>query len=68
MASHEPYTSDVARRTEDLSNDSVLVLIEDDDPEMTINEWFALLDADEPTDGDADAAEILRDIREYGEG
>ncbi|HUR24371.1 MAG TPA: hypothetical protein VMZ73_10920 [Acidimicrobiales bacterium] len=57
----------MARRAEDLPEDPVLVLIEDDEPTMTFDEWLALLASDEPTDVDAGAAEILREIREHGE-
>ena len=57
----------MARRAEDLTNDPVLVLIEGDEPALTTEEWLALLDEDEPTDVNANAAEILRDIREHGE-
>ena len=62
-----PYTVPMARRVEDLTNDPVLVLIEGDEPKLTTEEWLALLDEDEPTDVNANAAEILRDIREHGE-
>ena len=41
--------------------------LEGDEPELTTEEWLALLDEDEPTDVNANAAEILRDIREHGE-
>lgn len=47
-------------------NDPVVVLIEDE-PMMTFDEWLALLDGDEPTDVDANAAEIVREFREHGE-
>lgn len=57
----------MARRAEDFSNDPALVLIKDDEPSMTVDEWLAMLDEDEPTDVDVSAAEILRDIREHGE-
>lgn len=57
----------MARRAEDLPNDPVLVIIDEEEPMMTTEEWLALLATDEPTDVDADAAEVLRDIREHGE-
>lgn len=47
-------------------NDPAVVLI-DDEPTMTFDEWLALLDGDEPTDVDANAAEIIREFREHGE-
>lgn len=57
----------MARRAEDLPDDPVLVLVDDGEPAMSFEEWLALVDGDEPSDIDADAAEILRDIREHGE-
>jgi hypothetical protein len=57
----------MARRIEDLPDDPVLVLINEHEPVGTFDEWLALLDGDEPTDVDANAAAILRDIREHGE-
>jgi hypothetical protein len=57
----------VARRAEDLANDPVLVLIEDEGSELTVEEWLASLKEDGATDVDANAAEILREIREHGE-
>ncbi len=57
----------MARRVEDFADDPVLVLIDEPEPVETFDEWIARLDGDEPTDVDADAAEILREIREHGE-
>jgi hypothetical protein len=57
----------MARRAEDRPDDPVLVLIEDVEPLQSFDEWLALLATDEPTALDADAAEILREIREHGE-
>ncbi len=57
----------MARRVEDFADDPVLVLIDEPEPVETFDEWIARLDGDEPTDVDADAAEILRKIREHGE-
>ena len=62
-----PYTGHVARRAEDLANDPVLVLIEDDGPDLTVEEWLASLKEDGATEVNANAAEILREIREHGE-
>ncbi len=50
-----------------MPEDPVLVLIDDDEPTMTFDEWLASLALDEPTDVDVGAAEILREIREHGE-
>jgi hypothetical protein len=53
---------------DDIPDDPVLVVIEDTEPgSMTFDEWLASLAGDEPTDVDADAAEILREIRDHGE-
>jgi len=58
----------MARRAEDIPDDPVLVLIEDGESDgMTFDEWLAALDDDEPTEIEADAAAILREIREHGE-
>ena len=57
----------MARRIEDLPADPVLILIEDEEAALTFDEWLALIAKDEPTDVDADAAEIVREIREHGE-
>ena len=58
----------MARRADELPNDPVLVLIDDDEPSTTFDDWLTSLTLDEPTDVDAGAAEILREIREHGEG
>jgi hypothetical protein len=66
--SARPYPEDMARRAEDNPDDPVLVLIEDDEPDLlTFDEWLATLAGDEPTEIDANAAEVLREIREHGE-
>lgn len=57
----------MARRVEDLPNDPVLVPIEDEEPMLSFDEWLALLATDEPTEVDAQAAKILREIRDHGE-
>jgi hypothetical protein len=58
----------VTRRANRIPDDPVLVLIEDPEPgSMTFDEWLASLAGDEPTDVDADAAEILREVRDDGE-
>lgn len=57
----------MARRVDDLPDNPVLVVIDEDGPVGTFDDWLALLDADEPSELNADAAEILREIREHGE-
>ncbi len=57
----------MARRAEDLANDPVLVLIEDEGSDLTVEEWLASLKEDGATGVNANAAEILREIREHGE-
>ena len=57
----------MARRADELPADPVLVLIDDDEPSTTFDDWLTSLTLDEPTDVDAGAAEILREIREHGE-
>ena len=66
--SSRPYPEDMAHRAEDIPDYPVLVLIEDGETDlMTFEEWLATLADDEPTEIDANAAEILREIREHGE-
>lgn len=48
-------------------DDPVIVLIEDEEPTMTFEEWLDLVATDEPVDLDAGAAKIIREIREHGE-
>jgi len=57
----------MVRRADDLPNDPVLVVVDDEEPTMTFDDWLALLATDGPTEVDADAAEALREIREHGE-
>jgi hypothetical protein len=57
----------MARRLEDRPDDPVLVVIEDEELAETFDDWLAVLDGDAPTEVNAEAAEILRDIREHGE-
>jgi hypothetical protein len=57
----------VARRADEFPNDPVLVLIDDDKPTMTFDDWLASLTLGERSDVDVGAAEILREIREHGE-
>lgn len=62
-----PYAWRMARRLEDRPDDPVLVVIEDEDLAETFDDWLAVLDSDAPSEVNAEAAEILRDIREHGE-
>ncbi|MDQ3756583.1 MAG: hypothetical protein M3394_01880 [Actinomycetota bacterium] len=48
-------------------DDPVIVLIEDEEPSMSLEEWLALLDGDPPSDVDVRAAEVIREFREHGE-
>lgn len=57
----------MARSAEDVSADPVIVVINEGDHEGTFDDWRTILADDEPSDVDADAAEILREIREHGE-
>lgn len=57
----------MARRADDLPNDPVLVLIDEDEPAMSFDDWLASLTLGEATDVNVGAAEILREIREYDE-
>jgi len=61
------YAWAMARRADDIPNDPVLVVIDDEEPTLTFDDWLALLATDEPTDVDAEAADIIREIREHGE-
>ncbi len=56
----------MARRA-DVPEDPVIVVIDDEEPALTFDDWLALLADDEPTNLDAGAAEILQEIREHGE-
>jgi hypothetical protein len=57
----------MARSAEHFEIDPVIVLIEDDAPTMTFEEWLDLVAADEPVDLGASAAALLHDARETGE-
>jgi len=50
-----------------LPNDPVLVLIDDDEPTMTFDNWLGSLTLGGSTEVDVGAAEIVREIREHGE-
>ncbi|MGQ0431874.1 MAG: hypothetical protein ACT452_05640 [Microthrixaceae bacterium] len=47
--------------------DPVIVLIEDDEPTMTFDEWLARLAEREPVDLGTTAAELLAEARAAGE-
>jgi len=57
----------MARRAEHLPDDPVLVVLDEDEPVRSLHAWLELLAADGPTEVDAGADEIVRDIREHGE-
>ena len=57
----------MARPASNMPNDPVLVVIEDPPAALTFDEWLALLATDEPTDENAQAAAVVREIRELGE-
>jgi hypothetical protein len=57
----------MARRAEDLTGDPVLVLMNDEIPEGAFDDWLASLKDAEASPTNANAAEILREIREHGE-
>ncbi len=59
----------MARRAEDTAgDDSVIVVVNEAQPMMIRADWLRLLEADGPTDVDAHAAEIVRELREHCEG
>lgn len=57
----------MARPAEHFESDPVIVLIEDEEPTMTFEEWLDLVATDEPVDLGTSAAELLREAREAGE-
>ncbi len=57
----------MARRADDLPDDPVLVLIDEDEPTVSFDDWLASLTLGDPIDVNVGAAEILREIREHGE-
>jgi hypothetical protein len=57
----------MARPASNMPNDPVLVVIEDHPADLTFDAWLALLSTDEPTDENAQAASVVREIRELGE-
>jgi hypothetical protein len=57
----------MARPAEHFEIDPVIVLIEDDEPTMTFEEWLDLVAADEPVDLGTSAAALLHEARETGE-
>lgn len=61
------YAGVMARRADDISSDPIIVVIDEEEPVLTFDDWLALLATDDPTGVDAEAAEIIREIREHGE-
>lgn len=61
------YAGPMARPAEHFESDPVIVLIEDEEPTMTFEEWLDLVATDEPVDLGTSAAELLREAREAGE-
>ena len=57
----------MAQHAHDAPDDPVIVLVEDDEPAGSFDEWLALVVADGPSESDAGAAEILREFRDRGE-
>ncbi len=57
----------MVRSADGLPNDPLIVLLDDDEPTGTLDEWLANLTLDEPTDVDVGAAAILREIRDCDE-
>lgn len=57
----------MAQHAEQQPSDPVLVLVAEEQPVGSFDDWLALVATDEPTDNDAGAAEILREFREHGE-
>lgn len=62
-----PYPGCMARPASNMPDDPVLVVIADLPSTLTFDEWLAMLAADGPTDLDAEAAAVVREIREHGE-
>lgn len=58
---------DVAKPASGFDIDPVVVLIDDAEPTMTLAEWFALVDLDEPVELGVTAAQLLAEAREAGE-
>jgi len=56
----------VARRAPEPPSDPILVLV-DDAPIGDLDTWLRRVTADGPTETNADAAQLLREIREQGE-
>jgi len=56
----------MATRAEEMPSDPVLVVI-DRPGEVSFDDWLAALEGDDPSAVDADAAEVLREIRAHGD-
>lgn len=57
----------MAESARSFESDTVVVPIDDAEPTMTLEEWFALVDLDEPVELGVSAAELLAEAREAGE-
>ena len=57
----------MARPASNMPDDPALVVIEDQPAALTFDQWLGLLAADEPTNENAQAAAVVREIREHGE-
>jgi hypothetical protein len=57
----------MAREAEEFAADPVVVLIEEEAPTMTFEEWLDLVGQDEPVDLGVSAAELLAEARRAGE-
>lgn len=58
----------MASRAEESFADDLIVVINEDQPAMDRADWLRLLSADGETDVDAQAADIVRELRERCEG
>jgi hypothetical protein len=57
----------MAHPAEHFEIDPLIVLIGDDEPTMTFEEWLDLVAADKPVDVGTSAAALLHEARETGE-
>ena len=72
MSAHDrehSYRWAVAGRDEDAAGDRTpIVVMGDDHPTLSRSDWLGLLASDGPTGIDAQAAELVRALREHCEG
>lgn len=57
----------MAGPAQSFETDAVVVPIDDAEPVMSLQEWFALVDLDEPVELGLSAAQLLAEAREVGE-